>query len=105
MKNYVVVFDYNWDLIGYREINLTPLIKNNEIDRSELHTETERIAFEIVNKLKNKNFHCFVYKGDAPDSNIGDLAKKEYETHGLDIETWTDCKIIYNDKPIDMKDI
>lgn len=101
---YVFVFDWEWNLVGYRLIDLMLCIVNNEVDRVLLDRETSRIVTEMVAGSDKKDFHCTVYVGDPTKVTAEDV-RDEYQRNGPDFEKWPHKQIVRNLKPIRLDDI
>jgi hypothetical protein len=102
VKTYVTVFDWNWNFIGFREIDLAALTRNEEVDRDELDKETQRLAKEVIGDSGSnlKDFHCSVHMGSEPDAEMAEIAKLRYQLKGPDFENWPGHQVRRNFKPI-----
>jgi hypothetical protein len=98
---YVAVWDWVWKPIGQVSLDIGSLYHNGEIDRGVLDDAVQKAAAPLFRESPTDSAHVFVYQGEQESlENLLELAQREYQARGPDVEAWPHGRRIKRTDPL-----
>jgi hypothetical protein len=98
---HVIVYTWDWEVIGQASFDLDPLYRNGEIDRGEMDDAVKKAAAPLIEGISCESVHVFAYSGDQVNpEDLTEAVRQEYESNGPNVESWPHGRRIKNTEPV-----